>query len=190
MKNLRKSGRYGALAVALVAGGAYAADASVPFAPVTAAQGLAMPALPKLQQPAPRLWISGQPAPAQFEQLPASGIRRVINLRPVGEAPDFDEAGAARRLGLAYRNLPIAGADDLTLVNVRALDALLAEAPDTPTLLHCASGNRVGALMSLRAAWLQGRPVSDALAIGRAHGLASLETVVSQLLARGIQTSP
>ncbi|WP_020649069.1 beta-lactamase hydrolase domain-containing protein [Solimonas variicoloris] len=190
MKNLRKSAWCWTLGAALVAGGAHAADATVSVAPVTAAQGVSMPALPKLQQPAPRLWISGQPAPAQFEQLPASGIRRVINLRPAGETPDFDEAGAAQRLGLVYRSLPIAGADDLSLVNVRALDALLAEAPDTPTLLHCASGNRVGALMGLRAAWLQGRPVSDALAIGRAHGLASLEPVVAQLLARGIQTAP
>ncbi|WP_211226250.1 beta-lactamase hydrolase domain-containing protein [Solimonas flava] len=188
MKNLRKSGWCWVLGGALVAGGAHAADATVSFAPVTAVQGGL--ALPKLQQPAPRLWISGQPAPAQFEQLPASGIRRVINLRPAGETPDFDEAGAAQRLGIAYRNLPIAGAGDLTLGNVRALDALLAEAPDTPTLLHCASGNRVGALMGLRAAWLQGRPLNDALAIGRAHGLASLETVVAQLLARGVQTAP
>ena len=148
----------------------------------TAAAGV-LGQLPKARHPAAWLWTSGQPAAGQFAQLKAAGIERVINLRPRDEAPDFDEAAAAERAGLIYRNLPIAGPQDLTLANAKALDAMLADGGSETTLMHCASGNRVGALMSLRAAWLHGRSVTEALAIGRAHGLTSLEAAVVQKLA-------
>ena len=65
---------------------------------------------------------------------------------------------------------------------MQTLDRLLAQAEGERTLLHCASGNRVGALMALRAAWLHGASDEEALAIGRAHGLASLRGQVEMLL--------
>jgi uncharacterized protein (TIGR01244 family) len=138
--------------------------------------------LPKLQHPSASLWISGQPSAAQWSAVKAAGIRRVINLRPASEEPGRDEAAEVANAGLHYTVLPIAGAADLTRSQVEALDRLLAEAGEEPTLLHCASGNRVGALMGLRAAWLQGQTIEDALSIGRAHGLSALEPTVRQLL--------
>src|SRR5690606_38327465 len=53
-----------------------------------------------------------------------------------------------------------------------------------PALVHCASGNRVGALAALRAAWLQGADEEAAIAEGRRWGLRSLETEVRSSLAR------
>ena len=48
-------------------------------------------------------------------------------------------------------------------------------------LVHCASGNRVGALIALSAAD-EGVPVEEALARGRAAGMTSTEARVRELL--------
>uniref|UniRef100_UPI00190FA714 beta-lactamase hydrolase domain-containing protein n=2 Tax=Gammaproteobacteria TaxID=1236 RepID=UPI00190FA714 len=62
----------------------------------------------------------------------------------------YDQAAEVRRLGMDYIALPIAGKDDITPANAAALHALLKER-DGEVLLHCASGNRVGALLALAA---------------------------------------
>jgi hypothetical protein len=51
--------------------------------------------------------------------------------------------------------------------------------------VHCASSNRVGAMAALRAAWIDGRPTEEALQIGRAWGLKSLEPTVRARLEAG-----
>lgn len=144
--------------------------------------------LPKLHQPSPKLWVAGQPSAEQLAEAKQAGVQRIINLRPAAEDPSRDEAAEAAALGLPYALLPIASAADLTRANVEALDRLLAESNEQTTLLHCASGNRVGAMMSLRAAWLQGADPEAALAIGRAHGLTAMEPVVRQLLTPVIES--
>src|SRR5690606_4186192 len=74
-----------------------------------------------------------------------------------GSTPDFDEASAVHAAGLRYSNLPLAGASDLTRENVLAFDTLLAGA-ERPLLVHCASGNRVGAMAALLAAGWKATP--------------------------------
>jgi len=110
-----------------------------------------------------------------------AGIRHVIDLTPDAETPGFDEAAAVRAAGLRYSNLPLRGAADLTRGNVLAFDALVRDA-GRPLLVHCASGNRVGAMAALRAAWVEGRDAEAALAIGKAWGLKGLEGDVRQAL--------
>jgi len=141
-----------------------------------------IPGLPNLQNPEPGYVSGGQPTPDQLETATNSGLGRVINLRPPTESAGFDEAGKAAELGLDYEVLGIAGMPDLSRENARKLDDLLNEHADTPTLIHCASGNRVGALMALRAAWVQDKPRDEALEIGRRWGLTKMEGAVSQLL--------
>lgn len=140
--------------------------------------------IPNRQHPSANLVTGGAPDTAALTAAAAAGVRCVFDLRPAAER-SFDEPAVVAGLGLRFLHLPIAGAEDFTLATVRRFDSLLAEAGDGPTLLHCASGNRVGALMALRAAWLQGSPAEAALAIGRAHGLTRMEPVVQSLLARG-----
>ena len=77
---------------------------------------------------------------------------------------------------------PIAGKGDITAANADALGALLDQHGDG-VLLHCASGNRAGALLALGAA-RAGMPAAEALALGRKAGLASLEPVVAAQLER------
>ncbi|MBI5851534.1 MAG: hypothetical protein HZB39_11010 [Planctomycetes bacterium] len=133
--------------------------------------------------PMPGIHCSGQPSTDQFDGLPAAGIDRVICLRPPGEEGTGWEEERAKALGLRFVRLPIQGAQDLTEANVRALDEALASSSDG-TLLCCASSNRVGALMALRARQLQGKSPEEALAIGKACGLTKLEPQVKGLVHR------
>lgn len=139
--------------------------------------------LPNVAFPASARVASGALTARDVADLPRAGIRLVINLRDADEAPEFDEAAAMREDGIVYRHLPIRGADDLTRMNVERFDAMLREAGDTPTLVHCASGNRVGAMIALRAGLIGHRSIDAAVAEGRAWGLKSLEPAVRERLA-------
>ena len=134
--------------------------------------------------PAPGVYAGGRIAPGDVASLREAGIRRVIDLTPDAETPDFDEASAVRAAGLDYANLPLAGPGDLTRDNVLAFDALMRDATQ-PVLVHCASGNRVGAMAALRAAWIEGKSADDAAAIGKAWGLSGLEDAVRQRIVSG-----
>lgn len=141
--------------------------------------------IPNFQKLSPQAFAAGQPPASAFEALADRGVRHVINLRPIAEGPDYNEAAAATAAGMAYYNIPIAGAVDLTRANVERLDAVLARTGDEAFLLHCASSNRVGALMALRNAWVEGAPASEALAEGKRWGLTSLEPAVRERLQAG-----
>lgn len=141
-----------------------------------------MPALKNLSQPDPGHYAAGAVSLADVEALAKAGIRNVINLRPASETPDFDEASAIQAAGMNYESLPIASADDLNRTNVARFDALLKKQEGSPSLVHCASSNRVGALMALRAGWIKGQSTDEAIAVGKQWGLASLEPVVRQKL--------
>ena len=125
---------------------------------------------------------SGQPSAEALAQLPAAGITTVIDLRPDQETPELDEQSVAIKAGLKYRALPIAGAADLTRENVLRFDQLLKETAAEDVLIHCASGNRVGAMLALQARWVQGKSAAEALAIGKAAGMTGLAADVQKLL--------
>lgn len=128
-------------------------------------------------------WAGGRISAEDLPALRAAGIAQVIDLTPDAETPAFDEAAGARAAGMVYANLPIAGPADLTAEAVAAFDQLLRGA-EGPVLVHCASGNRVGALAALRAALVEGQSEEDAIAEGRRWGLCSLEGAVRERLAR------
>lgn len=113
--------------------------------------------------------------------LADAGFTTVVDLRMPREARGLDERETVEQLGMVYAPLPISGASDITFDNASALDQLLAET-DGPVLLHCGSGNRVGALFALREKLL-GASSDEALAAGKAAGLTRLESVVSERLA-------
>lgn len=130
--------------------------------------------------PRPGLHTGGQPSAQDLAALKAGGVHTVIDLRAPHEDRGYDEADAARRLGLEYIALPIAGGQDLTPANTEALRQLLDNHGDG-VLLHCASGNRVGALLALVAAG-DGATPAQALELGRRAGLGTLEAVVAPRL--------
>lgn len=128
-----------------------------------------------LRQPRPDLITAGQPSAQQLrDAAAANGVTTVIDLRRADEDRGYDEAALAEQLGLRYVRLPIAGAGDITEANARTLDRLLKQ-DSGKTLLHCASSNRAGALLSVIEARVNGASVEDALKFGRDAGMTSLE---------------
>jgi len=178
MSRLRSATAIGWLCVVALAGATVPARAA---GPETQA---ALVALPNASFHGGNRVGSGGLDAADIPKIAAAGVREVIDLRTDSETPGFDEAAAVRAAGMQYHNLPIRGPQDLTPQNVRALDALLSSAGDAPVLVHCASSNRVGALMALRAATLQGKSTEAAIEVGKAWGLTSLEPVVREHLAK------
>jgi uncharacterized protein (TIGR01244 family) len=153
----------------------------ISFATV-AAEADVLTSLPGHVAISPRLHASGQPSIEALTKLGSAGVRTVIDLRPDSETPDLDEKAVVEKSGLIYRSLPIAGKASLTRENVLAFDKLLAETKEDNVLLHCASGNRVGAMMALRASWLQGKSPEEAMAIGKAAGMTGLTADVKNLV--------
>jgi uncharacterized protein (TIGR01244 family) len=122
-------------------------------------------------EPVPGITTAGQPTASQLEQLAEQGYVAVIDLRGANEDRGFDEAGKVEELGMHYVSLPISGPDTISNENAEVLDTLLNEI-DGPVLLHCASSNRVGALLSLRQSLL-GVDDEAAMDIGIAAGMSS-----------------
>lgn len=149
---------------------------AAPAAPVALAE------LSHVSFPEPHRVASGALQTDDVALLKNAGVSEVIDLSDASETPGFNEAALLRDAGITYRNLPIRGATDLTRENAIAFDQLLADAGDKLTLTHCASSNRVGAMIALRAAVVGGQSTEVALAEGRRWGLKSLEPAVRQRL--------
>ncbi len=135
-----------------------------------------------LKTPGPGYFSGGQPTDVQLSALAGAGVKHVINLRPASETPKLDEASLVADRGMIYHSLPVDGAAGLTLSNVKALDQLLKKAGDEKVFLHCSSGNRVGALMALRASLIYGESTDAAIAQGKAWGLTRLEPELRRLM--------
>ncbi len=139
--------------------------------------------LPQQGHPLAGVVTAGQPSASQFSAIKAAGVSKVINLRPATEDAGFDEAAVVQGLGMEYQVIPVAGPGDLSMNTAKALDKALYEAGDAGVLIHCASSNRVGALLALRAAWCQGASDKAALSLGEAGGLTKMMPMVQQMLA-------
>lgn len=103
----------------------------------------AISGVPNAAEPLPWLVTAGQPTLEQFTAATAAGLRTVIDLRDPMEPRPFDEPASLAALGLTYINIPVnSGAlDGETLARILAT---LREHAGTPTMMHCASANRVG----------------------------------------------
>ncbi|MBL8722802.1 MAG: hypothetical protein JNK49_02085 [Planctomycetes bacterium] len=152
--------------------------------PATAptADQLAALQIKNLAVPTPGLITAGQPTEAQFEALAKLGVKRYVCLRPDGEAGTGFEAEKAKALGVEFVRLPVAGADDLTADQARALAQALTGAG--PAVVACGSSNRVGALLALKAFFVDGKSADEALQFGKAAGLKALEPEVQKRLVK------
>lgn len=135
--------------------------------------------------PVDGITAAGQPDKAALEVFTDAGYATVIDIRAEDENRGFEEAAFVEELGMHYVAFPIDSEDDVSFDSARKLDELLRQYPG-PVLVHCASGNRVGALLALRAS-LVGADDEQALALGREGGLTRLEDVVKKRLAEGAQ---
>lgn len=131
--------------------------------------------------PVDGLTSSGQPDEAEFALFAAAGYVAVVDLRGPAENRGLDEAAVLEELNLDYVTLPLSSPDAISFENAAKLDQILS-AYDGPVLVHCGSGNRVGALLALSKS-LQGADDEEALVYGRSAGMTGLEPVVRSRLA-------
>jgi uncharacterized protein (TIGR01244 family) len=122
---------------------------------------------------------AGQPDADQFKVFADNGYAAVIDLRTPGESRGLDEPAVVEGLGMDYLTLPV-GSDDITMEKARELGELI-DRFDGPVLVHCASANRVGALLALRT-YDETGDAEMSLETGRAGGLKSLEGAVREAM--------
>ncbi|MDJ0813747.1 MAG: sulfur transferase domain-containing protein [Woeseiaceae bacterium] len=124
---------------------------------------------------------AGQPDTAALEVFAESGYAAVIDMRGLNEDRGISNyADVVEGKGMEYIAFPISSAAEINLDKARQLDELLADI-DGPVLLHCGSGNRVGAVLALRES-LNGADDEAAIEFGKDAGLTRLEPVVREAL--------
>ncbi|HET8815869.1 MAG TPA: sulfur transferase domain-containing protein [Pseudidiomarina sp.] len=135
-----------------------------------------------IKVPIPGRIAAGPPTAEQLAAFAAIGGEVVINLQSFEELQNIPEAEWAEQSNLDYFHIPIAGGDDLTRTTVAEFHGIVSANENRQMLMHCGSGNRVGAMIALRAAWHQGATVEEAIALGEQYGLTSLKPRVESLL--------
>ncbi len=116
--------------------------------------------------------LAGQPSAEDFKLAKEQGIKRVINMRHEQEIKDLGEPKLVKSLGMDYVSIPWSAPEEMT-------DALIEETRkafsdvDTPTLIHCGSANRVGALWMIWRALDGGLQANEAMEEAKRVGLKS-----------------
>lgn len=134
-----------------------------------------------LVQSGDNAFSGGQASEVDFSIMKDGGVQHVVNLRPSSEQ-DWSEGEVVEALGMSYHQIEIAGADDLSVANAQKLGVLINGFGSEPYFVHCASGNRVGALIAINEAIANGKNVEEAVEIGRQWGLTGLEPKVRSVL--------
>ncbi|MBL4608204.1 MAG: protein tyrosine phosphatase family protein [Pseudomonadales bacterium] len=130
----------------------------------------------------PGILSGGQPTNEQLEKAKNKGFKTIINLRPVNEHRGGDEEKTVHKLGMNYINIPVAGASGITNENSQTLIKALSDKSIYPVMIHCASGNRVGALFALDAAQRAQLSTEEAINVGKQSGMTRLEGIVRNII--------
>jgi len=130
----------------------------------------------------PDLILGGQPTVEQLKALKEAGVKNFISLRPETEDGAGWEETYANGRDIEFSRLPISGPGSLTKENVGIFSQLLNERGDETTVLYCASGNRVGAMLALKSFWIDGVDAETSFNLGVQSGMTSLTAAVSDML--------
>lgn len=150
--------------------------AQVQAPPASSVEGPTSLGIPNERHLGP-ITTGGPPDRAALERAQASDVTTVITLRLELEAGFETERTNVEALGMSFVSVPVDGAAGVTEANARLVDEAL-EASTGGVLLHCGSGNRAGAMLALRAFYVQGKNLDEAMQIGLAAGLTSLQGAV------------
>jgi uncharacterized protein (TIGR01244 family) len=133
--------------------------------------------LMRYQRVAPEIATSGALTGDAIQELVKHSFRTVIDLRTEPEGTE-EEKLAIETADMAYINIPIT-IDGIDESQLEAFKQAIAQA-SPPILLHCATGNRAGAMWASYQL-SEGIPLEIALKDGRASGMKSgLEEKVKQ----------
>lgn len=116
-----------------------------------------------------RLYVAGAPSNDGLEGLQDRGVKTVIDLRGSDEVSPAD-AQAARDRGMTYVHIPMKS-DELTEEQIEEFLRAMREGEDDPVLIHCAGGNRAGAMYGLYLGKSGQCSAEEALRRARAAGL-------------------
>ncbi len=166
------------LLVTVFASAANAAESSLNIQAISAAE------INNFRAPESDVVSTGQPTADQFKIMADLGVKHVINLRTPGEDAGFDEKVAVESLGMSYHNIPVSVGDGgINADNAQSLQKLLDEFGGDGVVVHCATGNRVGALISL-SVFEDGGSLENSIQEGSRWGMTSerLQQVVRDTL--------
>lgn len=111
----------------------------------------------------------GTPAPETLTEAASRGIKAVVDLRTPEEGTAEEEKKVVEN-GMSYFNVPITG-ENLDVERVNRLAQILEDPSNRPVLVHCNSGNRVGAVWALYAFYNKEMDPAAALGEGIRAGL-------------------
>ena len=126
------------------------------------------------------LLVGGQPSPDQLKMIEEAGYRTVISLRAESEPGDEGEQANVERLGMKFVSVPVPGPAGLTQANARSLAGALEEQDALPAVVHCRSGQRVSALLGLKAFVVDRVSATAAIDLAKSLGLTKLEPALRQ----------
>lgn len=124
-------------------------------------------------QPFDEIITGGQPSVIDLDKLKNLNVKNIINLRSSDEFDEYNEQKESEERGLNYYSLAISGANDINIENAIKLDNIL-RSLQGKSFVHCASSNRVGALMAIREFVIHKKTKEEALEVGQKAGLGSL----------------
>lgn len=102
------------------------------------------------------IYLAGQPTPEDLTLLKQTGIKTIITLRKSNEI-SWDEATAVTQQGMKYVEAPFQTPEELKPEVFDKVLKVFRDKKRGPTVLHCASSNRVGAI------WFAYRVLDDKL---------------------------
>lgn len=126
------------------------------------------------QQVLPNLVTSGQPGANHFAALKEAGLDLVLDIRDPMEPRGIDQSQLLRDLGIEYVNITVS-AGSLTDETLDRITEVLRGAAARSTLVHCASGNRVGGALIPYLMLDHGFAEEDAVTAAMRMGLRSAE---------------
>jgi uncharacterized protein (TIGR01244 family) len=129
------------------------------------------------------LLIGGQPTPQQLKAIHEAGYRTIVSLRTDDERGDESEQAAVKRMGMKFVSIPVAGAAGLTADNARALDKALSEQDALPAVVHCSTGQRVSALLGLKAFVVDRLSAVAAIDLAKSLGMKQFEAALRERIA-------
>jgi uncharacterized protein (TIGR01244 family) len=163
-------------------GGHHEGDTSHEASGTEAAAGdLASLGIKNMRTPAEGLVTGGQLTEEQMVALMERGYATFINLRPAMEYEPAWEEAFAQENGISFIRIPVQGAAGITRENADLLAQAMSTA-ESGAVVYCASGNRVGALLALKAHYVDGLDAESALQFGLDAGVTRLEPMVREML--------
>ena len=129
-----------------------------------AVQAQELPDIVNYRELSTKLATAGQPSSAQFAALRDAGFERVINLAFSGDRNAVaNEDRLVRELGMEYIHIPVVWTSP-TASDFEHFAAIMEQAPDKKTLLHCQLNMRASAFAFVYRVLYEDVPIATARA--------------------------